>query len=78
MQLNDYKQFTYPIAMLLDFPGVPSQEELGGLREAFSKTSSTHPFLDRLKLKKKYREEKEEKRRREREGGEKRNERRKE
>ncbi len=42
--------FTYPLALLSDFPAIPTPAELDSLKEIFAKCYGTHVFLGRLPI----------------------------
>ncbi|KIW27411.1 uncharacterized protein PV07_07149 [Cladophialophora immunda] len=44
------KAFTYPMALLLDFPEIPSQERITSLCDDFSTIMKSHVFLNQLPL----------------------------
>ncbi|CRG82907.1 hypothetical protein PISL3812_00254 [Talaromyces islandicus] len=51
LQLNEQRKYTYPVALLSDFPqGLPPQSEVIRLRNIFANCYSGHPFLNRLPL----------------------------
>ena len=44
------KGFAYPMSWILDFPEIPSQYQMGHLREAFLSSYANHTFLGALPL----------------------------